>query len=127
MIDVTQEQMKKSGFNFNSPEILSKPFSLKMKYPVEMANGIICGGMNEKGTVLSQVFETLGYKQPKAIVFIDDRQNCIDSMSRQCSDNNIVYTGLRYGYMDNIVAKFDPKKAQEQLEELLKHHTFTRS
>jgi hypothetical protein len=127
MIDVTQEQMKKSGFNFNSPETLNKPFSLKMKYPVEMANGIICGGMNEKGNVLSRVFETLDYKSPKAIVFIDDRQGCIDSMSRQCIDNNIAYTGLRYGYMDQIVSNFDPQKAQEQLEELLKRHAFMRS
>jgi hypothetical protein len=29
--------------------------------------------------------------------------------------------------MDNIVAKFDPQKAQEQLEELLKRHAFVRS
>lgn len=127
MIDVTQEQMNKSGFNFNSPENLNKPFSLKMKYPVEVANGIICGGMNEKGNVIAKVFETLDYKSPEAIVFIDDRQNCIDSMKKRCYDNNIAYTGLRYGYMDPIVAKFDPQKAKEQLEELLKCHAFIRS
>ena len=127
MIDVTQEQMKKTGFNFNSPECLMKQLTVKMKHPVEMANGIICGGMNEKGDVLAKIFQTLNFKAPESIVFIDDRQNCINSLSKHCSDNNIAYTGLRYGFMDHVVAQFDPQKAQQQLEELLKIHAFDRT
>jgi hypothetical protein len=126
MIDVTQEQMKKAGFVLNSPENLTKSLTLRMKHPVEMANGIICGGMNEKGDVLAKIFKTLNFKSPEVIVFVDDKLNCVESMSKQCSENNIAFTGLRYGYMDPIVANFDPQKAQEQLEELLKRHALVR-
>jgi hypothetical protein len=126
MIDVTQDQIKKTGFTLNCPQDLNKSITLKMKYPVEIVNGIICGGMNEKGNVLEELFERLHFPLPQSIVFVDDRKSCVESVSRKCSDNNIACTGLRYGYMDEISSRFDGKKAECQLEELLKHHTFPR-
>ena len=125
MIDVTQEQLNNNGFIFNCPQDLSKTMTLKMKYPVEMANGIICGGMNNKGDVLIQLFQYLNYKMPECIVFVDDRVACVESMSKNCSKNGINFTGLRYGYMDSFSAGFDGEKAKKQLEELLKLYEFS--
>jgi hypothetical protein len=126
MIDVTKEQIKNTGFVLNCPQGLNKSITLKMSHPVEMADGIICGGMNDKGNVLEELFEKLKFPLPESIVFVDDRKACVESVSKKCSDNNIACIGLRYGYMDPITDKFDGQKAEQQLVELLKRYDFSR-
>lgn len=127
MIDITQEQLKKVGFIFNSPDDLNKAMTLKMDYPVEMANGIICGGINDKGHVLSHIFQTLQCQVPQAVVFVDDKKSCVESIGKTCASREIDYTGLRYGYLDHLAEQFDAKKAEEQLTSLLNKHIFTRA
>lgn len=126
MIDITQEQLKNAGFVINSPDDFNKTMTLNMGHRVEMANGIICGGLNDKGDVIAHLFKTLTCTVPDAVVLVDDKKSCIESMSKRCAESGVDYTGLRYGYMDPIVAKFDAKKAEEQLEQLLKSHAFSR-
>ena len=125
LIDQTIEQLRKTGLVLNCPDTLDKAMTLKLQHKAEMSNGVICGGINDKGHVMSTVFQELGYQTPH-IVFVDDKQSCVDSIGKACSTGNIGYTGLRYGYLDHIAAKFDAQKAEEQLETFLRKHAFSR-
>jgi len=126
MIDVTQEQLIKTGFVLNCPSHLNKALSLKIDHKAEMANGIVCGGMNDKGNVLAHIFEKLNCSLPEAIVFVDDKKSCVDSIGKTCSAIGADYTGIRYGYLDKLASQFDAKKAEIQLADLLKRHAFNR-
>ncbi len=126
MIDRTQEQLKKVGFVLNCPVGLNKAVTLHMNSRVEMANGIICGGINDKGDVLSSIFDKLDYQSPNTVVFIDDKSSCVESIGKACSKGGIGYTGIRYGYLDQVAAAFDAKRADEQLSALLSQHAFMR-
>lgn len=124
MIDVTQEQLAKAGFILNSPERFKQAVTWKLDHPVEMANGIICGGINDKGQVLSHVFQKLECPIPSSVVFVDDKKSCIDSISRICLKDGIDYTGIRYGHLDHLALQFDATKAEEQLSSFLNKHAF---
>lgn len=124
MIDRTREQLKNAGCELNSPEQLVKPTSFNIKQHVELSQGVICGGINDKGDVLSVLVDTLPYQLPETVVFIDDKKSCVESIGKTCTNRSAEYTGLRYGFLDDKSSKFDPKKAEEQLSELLKLYAF---
>ena len=127
MIDRTLEQLKNAGCELNSPERFTKPISFIIKQQVELSQGVICGGIHDKGDVLSMLVDTLSYRLPETVIFIDDKKSCVESIAKTCSDRSAAYTGLRYGFLDDKSSKFDPKKAEEQLSELLKLYVFTKS
>jgi hypothetical protein len=126
MVDITHEQLSKTGYTLNSPDQFKNPMTLKMRHPVEMVRGIICGGMNEKGEVLSHIFEKFEPDIPSHVVFVDDRKSCVESIQKTCSDGGIHYTGMRYGYLDNMAKQFSPQRAAEQMTEFLKRHAFSK-
>jgi hypothetical protein len=124
MIDRTQEQLKNIGCELNAPEQFVKPTSLALQYTVELAQGIVCCGIHDKGDVFSALVNRVSYHAPGKIVFIDDKKSCLESLATTCSCLSTDYTGLRYGFLDNKSLQFDHKKAEKQLAELLKLYAF---
>lgn len=124
MIDRTDEQLKTLGYVFNVPELLGKKQTVSMSYPVGIGNGIICGGINDKGSVVDQVFQQIGYSMPQSIIFVDDKKSCVESVGHACSKCGIDYIGIRYGHLDAKISRFDESRAQQQLDEFLSTYTF---
>ena len=72
-----------------------------------------------KGSAFLQVMQSLNYNKPSSIIFVDDKKDCVDSLSLVCKRKNIAFTGLRYGFLDDKDEHFDEQKAQEHLDEFL--------
>jgi hypothetical protein len=124
MIDRTCEQLKNIGCELNIPDVFLKSRSFTLKHPVELSQGVICGGMNDKGDVLATIIDSFPYTLPETVIFIDDKKSCVESLAKTCCKHTTGYKGLRYGFLDDKSTKFDPEKAEEQLSELLKIHVF---
>lgn len=121
LIQRTQEQLDHAGIHFNCPANFNHPIEITLKKSALAKNGIIFCNNNSKGQTLMAVLKALNM-HPTAIVFVDDKQQYLVDVEHECIHSNIEFTGLRYGVLDNFVAQFDPKRAQEQLNELLKAH-----
>lgn len=76
--------------------------------------GILFVGLrNEKGPLLLQFLDLIGYT-PKKVVFIDDTLKNIESVEAALASRGIPFIGLRYGYLDDQVQQFDPAIANKQ-------------
>lgn len=77
---------------------------------------IFCDG-NDKGKVLSHVFEQLNY-YPSKIIAIDDKERHLHAIARAINPE-IEFVGIRYGHLDEKVRNFDGVAADEELLELI--------
>lgn len=78
-------------------------------------NGIIFCDGNDKGKVLTQIFERLNYC-PNKIIAIDDKERHLHAIARAI-DPCIEFIGIRYGHLDEKVRNFDGIAADEELLE----------
>jgi phosphoserine phosphatase len=67
-----------------------------------------------KGARLFQLFEKINY-WPKKVVFVDDTREFLDGVSDMLAEQNIDFTGLRYGATDGQITAFDPARADQEL------------
>lgn len=119
MADRTYRQLANLGLLFSYPQDCDQIVSLEDSGAAVFYKGIICVGMADKGSLFFQALQKLNFGSPKSIIFIDDKKECVDSLSLACKRNDIPFTGLRYGYLDQYERSFDALKAQEQLNRLL--------
>lgn len=80
-------------------------------------NGIIFCDGNDKGKVLTHVFDRLAYS-PTKVIAVDDKERHLHAISRAI-DPEIEFIGIRYGHLDEKVRNFDGSAADEQLLELI--------
>lgn len=76
-------------------------------------NGIIFCDGNDKGKVLTHLFERLNY-QPSKIIAVDDKERHLQSIARAL-DTQIEFIGIRYAHLDEKVRAFDKVTADRQL------------
>lgn len=75
---------------------------------------IFCNG-NDKGKVLTAVFDRLGYC-PCKIIAVDDKERHLKAIAKAI-DPCIEFIGIRYGNLDEKVRNFDSAAADEELLE----------
>lgn len=78
-------------------------------------NGIIFCNGNDKGKVLTQIFDRLNYC-PVKIIAIDDKERHLQAIARAINPE-IEFIGIRYAHLDEKVRNFDGIAADEQLLE----------
>lgn len=117
----TQEQLDHAGIHFSLTTHLPDVQDTTLKNPIRISNGIIFCNDNPKGLALTAALKVLSMN-PKAIIFVDDKLSHIVNVEKECNAHNIAFNGLRYGALDELVAQFDPQRAENQLNELLKAH-----
>lgn len=78
-------------------------------------NGIIFCDGNDKGKVLTQIFDRLHYR-PSKIIAIDDKERHLHAIARAI-DPDIEFIGIRYAHLDEKVKNFNSVVADEELLE----------
>ncbi len=98
-------------------------FSKNCKIPNDtdtFVNGIIFSGGGDKGTYLRAFLKKhqLSYSH---ITMLDDKRRHLEEIESALESLGIKFSGYRYGFLDDHVAKFDGKSANEQLALLTPH------
>lgn len=124
MADRTYKQLQHLGLSFECPQEFNQQLSLGMSESAEIYKGVVCVGMADKGTTFLHIMKKINYQKPEKLIFIDDKKDCVDSLSLACKRKDIPFLGLRYGYLDEQDMKFDPEQARLQLEKLLSKFSF---
>lgn len=76
-------------------------------------NGILFTGGLCKGESLGKLLKQFN-KRPEGILFIDYKAKHLVEVEKYCVRENIPFTGLRYSYLDDRVAKFNSELADIQ-------------
>lgn len=113
----TIEQLDQLGLNFNQGVFKDKRYCLFEETQRTLSHGIIFaeGGRN-KGKCLQKTLELLGSYKPKRIVMIDDKLSYLENVQQVCAKLEIEFVGLRYGYLDEKIARLNVDIVKMQLE-----------
>ena len=76
---------------------------------------------NSKGNCLKTFIQQFGY-QPANILMVDDKINNLQDVNNVISNMGINFEGIRYGYLDEKMAKFDMSVATEELNQFINQH-----
>jgi hypothetical protein len=92
-------------------------------YPM-FYKGILCGNIkNEKGSVLGEFFNCVGWR-PKKVIFFDDVKNNVEEVAREMGKRGISYQGYWYRAAEyHAKPPFDRAVAEVQLDYLVHHDT----
>lgn len=80
---------------------------------VVFKNGILFTGGLCKGESLGKLLKQFN-KRPESILFIDYKAKHLIEVEKYCMKEHIPFTGLRYAYLDERVAKFNSELADIQ-------------
>lgn len=121
----TVEHLHDAEIHFTKTDPHECPIQYGSGKPALYIEGIIFSGNYPKGEVLLGWLNQIHYK-PKKIIFIDDKLKNVKSVESAVHKRNIPFVGLRYGYLDERVKKFDWDKTQKELDAFIKKHSETR-
>jgi hypothetical protein len=82
------------------------------------AQGVIFCAGRDKGVVLLSFLQSVGC-EAAIIIFVEDKMHQVDSVLTALRSNNIPSIGLRYAGLDERVQAFNPRTAQQELNEFL--------
>lgn len=86
------------------------------KEGVLFRKGILFTAGTQKGKALDTLLSQIGF-HPKKILFINDKRKHLEAVEIVYEDSNTVFTGLRYGYLDEKVKNFAPEIADLQFSQ----------
>ncbi|MCH9611436.1 MAG: hypothetical protein SP1CHLAM42_15270 [Chlamydiales bacterium] len=116
----TVSQLKSIGINLSLNVLSDLDHEIEGGYAAKYVEGVIFVGLkNDKGETLMRFLNQLEY-QPKKILFIDDKEKNLRSVSIACEKRGIPFTGLRYGYLDEKGKEFDPIATEIDLKNFIK-------
>lgn len=111
----TVKQLQSIGIDLNLYSLSNLDHEIEGGFAAKYIEGVIFVGLkNDKGETLMHLLDQLGHK-PKKILFIDDKEKNLQSVSVACEKRKIPFIGLRYGYLDEAGAKFDPVATEIEL------------
>jgi hypothetical protein len=113
----TLEQLDNINIHFFMPNVDPHDLVLPMQYPCFYKRGILFGGNNDKGHVLTRFFDIMNY-HPETVIFIDDKMKYLVAVEKALEGHDVVFYGIRYSGCDERVKNFDPAKAAQQYREL---------
>lgn len=113
----TIDQLDNIGITFFAPNIDPQGLVLPMNLPCFYKHGILFSGNNDKGEVLRCFFDIMDY-HPEKVIFIDDKLKYLIAVDKALAGRDILFYGIRYSGCDEKVKIFDPRKAEEQYQNL---------
>lgn len=115
IMDRTIEQLHNIGIDLSRASLWHEDMwhDCHLTY-CHMGGIIFCDG-NDKGKVLTAVFERLNYC-PCKIIAVDDKERHLHAIAKAI-DPCIEFIGIRYGHLDEKVRNFDTDAADEELVE----------
>lgn len=116
LVERTKQELTRLGVSFAQNAPCDHDLALGLTHTACYTNGIIFGANNNKGKILLQFLDTIGY-QPKKIIFVDDKRSHLESLERAIEYRGIRFVGLRYSAEDERKTQFDPILADKLLEE----------
>lgn len=116
LVDRTQQELERMGIFFSKTAPYTHDLALGITHAARYSNGIIFGANNDKGKLLFQFLDTVGY-QPKKIIFIDDKSSNVQILERVVESHGIAFVGVRYSHEDVRKTIFDPAVADQLLQE----------
>lgn len=114
--EITHEQLERLGIRFLLGSTYIAECVLPLPYPCLYRYNMLFVSNNDKGEALRCLLDILGRYYTK-IIFVDDKLKYCYSIETALSDVAEICC-IRYSGCDNLVASFDPIKAQEQFHAL---------
>jgi phosphoglycolate phosphatase-like HAD superfamily hydrolase len=112
----TVKQLQSIGIDLNLYSLSNLDHEIEGGFAAKYVEGVIFVGLkNDKGETLMRLLDQLDH-HPKKILFIDDKEKNLHSVSAACDKRGIPFVGLRYGYLDEAGAKFDPIATEIELK-----------
>lgn len=110
----TIQQLQSININLNLHTISPDEMHFMVKQEgVLYRKGILFTAGQHKGECFKKLLEASGF-HPERVLFINDKRSHILPVEEFCQSQGIEFIGLRYGYLDEKVAKFDPNLAEIQ-------------
>lgn len=114
--DSTISQVASLGFDFINTAPSQKTFSIAAKSPTLYLNGILfVGDYNKKGDVFLP-FLQLVKKDPKKVVFIDDKRKNVEELEQALSSKGVEYIGVHYTAIENVKPVYSREIAEFQYQ-----------
>lgn len=112
----TIKQLQSIGINLDLHSLSNLDHEIEGGFSAKYVEGVIFVGLkNDKGETLMRLLSQLNHK-PKKILFIDDKEKNLHSVSAACKKRGIPFIGLRYGFLDKAGAEFDPVNTEAELK-----------
>jgi hypothetical protein len=115
----TLEQLENINIFFFIPNVDPGDLVLPLPHPCFYKDGILFGGNNDKGEVLTCFFDIMNY-HPKKVLFIDDKMKYLVSVEKALESIGIEFIGIRYSGCDERVNNFDAHRSELQWNALRK-------
>jgi len=115
--ETTSIQLKQLGIDFSNHPFEPKTCQFdSFKRPALFRDGIITGNSNNKGLLLKEFLNCVGFK-PCKLIFIDDSKDFVRDVEEKLKEISINVVALRYGFLDEKVNSFifTPKMVPEEL------------
>lgn len=104
---LTVRQLHSVGIAFDSSMLAAQNFTFNDgSFCIRFENGILFCEGNDKGLAVAQLLDRLDL-YPRIIVFVDDKERHIQSVAKIAKQRGCKFIGLRYGYLDEKVKKFE--------------------
>ncbi len=123
------EKLQKVGIDFSSafPQeqiVFDRLNSELGDYPMFYKGILLTNGKNDKGPVLGEFLDRIGWR-PSKVLFFDDRRTHVESVGLEMGKRRIPYQGYWYRAAEKLpLAKFDRGIGQVQLQYILEHDEF---
>lgn len=130
---ITHTQLRKLNLNVEGSFSINVNYYSSFKYSTLYKNNILFShDLNKKSLVfakwIQQLREQHGERHPiKKIIFIDDLEKNVVSMSRVLKDTNVGYVGIHYSAGDAYKARFNPDLAEYQAKILMREYSYEKT
>lgn len=113
--DITLQQLKSIGVDFNSELLPKDPLTMNFKDSAALKNGVLfCSDHNDKGEVLHAYLNKLNI-HPKKLLVVEDSLNNIKSIIKAYNKENTQVIGLHYPLVVEVKKyKWDGSKARQE-------------
>jgi len=116
MLKITLKELQGIGIDFLKNSLYGQDLELSITHKGRFSEGIIFCGNNDKGELLFQFLEKIGFR-PEKIIFIDDKLKNVKSVQVAVEKREIKFVGIRLSVIDEIKKSFDPTEAEKQLSQ----------
>ncbi len=115
--DRTIAQLKLLGIDLTINALWHEEIKGEAPFAYRYKDGIMFCGNNEKGAVLEQIINVINKPIKKAIA-VDDKERHLHSIKKALHPS-VEFIGIRYGYLDQVVASFDFSTTEKDLQNYL--------
>jgi len=116
--EATLRQVASLDFDYALTAPSQEIFSLETRNPTLYKNGILfVGDFNKKGEIFLPFLNYI-HKQPKKVVFIDDKRKNVEEVESVLEQLGIEYIGIHYTAIEHAAPIYSRELADEQFQRL---------